>query len=179
MTDTTDISGYGYANAELNDSHGYLLPALRAELGRLTCEKRLFDLGCGNGSIGAAVHGDGWDVTGCDVSAEGIAQEQARHPHLTLRTHAVLAAGTGWHRDRIVPLSRLLEESGAGADRQDGRAFPRAVGPWPHQVLVDPDADHAADRGRLRDAAFRTGGAGAAAGQIDDRHRPQARLTGP
>ena len=86
MTDTTDISGYSYADAELNDSHGYLLPALRAELGRLACEKRLFDLGCGNGSIGAAVHGDGWDVTGVDVSSEGITQAQARHPHLTLRT---------------------------------------------------------------------------------------------
>jgi len=36
MTDTaTDISGYGYTDADLNDSHVYLLPALRTELGRL------------------------------------------------------------------------------------------------------------------------------------------------
>jgi len=87
MTDTaTDISGYGYTDADLNDSHVYLLPALRTELGRLGVEKRLFDLGCGNGSIGAAVQRDGWDVTGVDVSAEGIAQARARHPHLKLRT---------------------------------------------------------------------------------------------
>lgn len=86
MTDTADISGYSYADAELNDSHGYLLPALRAELARLSCGKRIFDLGCGNGSIAVAVSEDGWEVTGVDVSAEGIAQAQARHPHLQLRT---------------------------------------------------------------------------------------------
>lgn len=86
MTDTTDISGYGYEDAELNDSHTYLLPALRAELARVPGEQRIFDLGCGNGSIAAAISEDGWDVTGVDVSAEGIAQAQARHPHLKLRT---------------------------------------------------------------------------------------------
>lgn len=83
---TTDVSGYKYDDSELNDSHTYLLPALQAELSRLRTEKRLFDLGCGNGSIGAAVAKKGWDVTGVDISSEGIQQAQDRYPHLKMKT---------------------------------------------------------------------------------------------
>lgn len=87
MNDSTDISGYIYDDGELNDSHGYLLPALRAELERLMGDdKRLFDLGCGNGSIGAAVSRDGWDVIGVDVSSDGIAYANRVHPELRLET---------------------------------------------------------------------------------------------
>lgn len=42
MTDTTEVSGYGYA--ELDDSHGYLLPSLWTELARPGADKCLFDL---------------------------------------------------------------------------------------------------------------------------------------
>jgi 2-polyprenyl-6-hydroxyphenyl methylase/3-demethylubiquinone-9 3-methyltransferase len=87
MNDNTDISGYGYEDGELNSSHGYLLPALQTELGRLDGDdKRLFDLGCGNGSIGAAVGREGWDVTGVDVSSDGIAYANRVHPELRLET---------------------------------------------------------------------------------------------
>jgi 2-polyprenyl-3-methyl-5-hydroxy-6-metoxy-1,4-benzoquinol methylase len=80
------VPNYAYADAELNESHAYLLPALRAELAGLSCEKRILKLGCGNGSIAAEITKDGWDVTGVDVSADGIAQAQARYPHLKVRT---------------------------------------------------------------------------------------------
>lgn len=65
MKSTEEIAGYRYEDAEVNASHAYLLPALRAELARLGVrDKRLFDLGCGNGSVGAVVHAqDGWAVT--------------------------------------------------------------------------------------------------------------------
>ena len=43
---------------------------------------RLFDLGCGNGSVGAALHEDGWSVTGVDPSVEGIATARAAYPFL-------------------------------------------------------------------------------------------------
>ena len=87
MNDNTDISGYGYEDGELNSSYGYLLPALQTELGRLDGDdKRLFDLGCGNGSIGAAVGREGWDVTGVDVSSDGIAYANRVHPELRLET---------------------------------------------------------------------------------------------
>lgn len=87
MKQNTDISGYLYEDGELNDSHSYLLPALQEALARLNPgDKRLFDLGCGNGSIGAAVSGKGWDVTGVDVSADGIEYANRVHPQLKLET---------------------------------------------------------------------------------------------
>ena len=87
MTSDTNISGYRYEGGATNSSHGYLLPALRAELARLNISsRRVFDLGCGNGSIGAALHADGWDVTGVDPSSEGIRQAKLHHPDLKLAT---------------------------------------------------------------------------------------------
>lgn len=87
MKQIEEISGYRYADACINDSHAYLMPALRAELARLEINgKRLFDLGCGNGSVGAELNREGWDVTGVDPSAEGIAQAKALHPELRLDT---------------------------------------------------------------------------------------------
>lgn len=44
----------------------------------------MFDLGCGNGSVAGAVALAGWDVTGVDPSAEGIAHAQRRYPNLRL-----------------------------------------------------------------------------------------------
>lgn len=35
MNENADIFGCGYDDCELNSSHGYLLPALQTELGRL------------------------------------------------------------------------------------------------------------------------------------------------
>lgn len=84
VADGTDLSGYSYEDAELNHSHEYLLPSLKAELAKLRGEKRVFELGCGNGSIGAAMAAEGWDVTGVDVSEDGIKQAQERHPELKL-----------------------------------------------------------------------------------------------
>ncbi len=88
MKATDAIAGYRYEDAEVNASHDYLLPAVRAELARRATggAKRLFDLGCGNGSVGAVLAADGWEVTGVDPSSEGIAQAKARHPGLRLET---------------------------------------------------------------------------------------------
>lgn len=86
MKNADQISGYRYSNAEVSCAHGYLLPAVRAELLRLNREQRtensIFDLGCGNGSVGAVLHSDGWKVTGVDPSDEGIAEAQKNFPML-------------------------------------------------------------------------------------------------
>ena len=47
-------------------------------------ERRLFELGCGNGSVANELAGRGWDVTGVDPSVEGIRQAQAAYPGLKL-----------------------------------------------------------------------------------------------
>ncbi|HMO09586.1 MAG TPA: methyltransferase domain-containing protein [Paracoccaceae bacterium] len=100
MKSSDSISGYRYGDAETNTSHGYLLPAVKAELAGIGSgvPKRLFDLGCGNGSVGAVLHGMGWNVTGVDPSEEGIAQARARYPGLRFETGSAyddLAASYG------------------------------------------------------------------------------------
>lgn len=83
-----EISGYVWEDAELNSSHGYLLPALKGILTRKTlphARKRLFELGCGNGSVASELVRLGWEVTGVDPSEQGIAQANARFPAIPLR----------------------------------------------------------------------------------------------
>lgn len=84
----SEVNGYRWADAELTCAHDYLLPTVMAEVTRLgaklTGPKRIFELGCGNGSVANALAVDGWDVTGVDPSIEGIAQAKLRYPHLRL-----------------------------------------------------------------------------------------------
>lgn len=102
MSTDIPISGYGYADAGLNTSHGYLLPALRQELAgsRRLGATTLFDLGCGNGSVAAALAAEGWSVTGVDPSTDGIAQANRSYPGLGLEMGSAyddLAARYGRH----------------------------------------------------------------------------------
>ena len=87
MKDKNEIDGYRYEDGENSCAHPFLLPAVRCELARLDPGKdnlRLFDLGCGNGSVGAVLQNDGWEVTGVDPSVEGIEQARKAHPLLRL-----------------------------------------------------------------------------------------------
>jgi 2-polyprenyl-6-hydroxyphenyl methylase/3-demethylubiquinone-9 3-methyltransferase len=63
------------------------MPTLRSELRALNRgdARRLFDLGCSNGSVAAALAQDGWHVTGVDPSREGIAVANDAHPELPFR----------------------------------------------------------------------------------------------
>lgn len=56
MKEAQSISGYIYKDFETNQSHDYLLPAVIAERENVRLQlgergARLFDLGCGNGSV--------------------------------------------------------------------------------------------------------------------------------
>jgi 2-polyprenyl-6-hydroxyphenyl methylase/3-demethylubiquinone-9 3-methyltransferase len=82
-----DITGYKWGDSAPTCAHAYLLPALLNELGPLFARlpagtRRLFDLGCGNGSVAVLLSREGWDVTGVDPSTEGIARAKAEHPDL-------------------------------------------------------------------------------------------------
>lgn len=86
---TTQPQGYHWHDAALNSSHEYLLPCVTAELSRLASplppgSRRVFELGCGNGSVANALAQQGWEVVGVDPSLEGIAQANATYPHLKL-----------------------------------------------------------------------------------------------
>ena len=82
-----DISGYRHSHTGLNHSHECLLPPMERLLGEIELppgERRLFELGCGNGSVANELAGRGWDVTGVDPSAEGIECARAAYPELKL-----------------------------------------------------------------------------------------------
>lgn len=82
-----DISGYRYDGPSLGHQHAYLLPTVLSLLDGLALpdgERRLFELGCGNGSVAHELSQRGWEVTGVDPSAEGIAQAKAAYPALRL-----------------------------------------------------------------------------------------------
>ncbi len=89
MSDQTDIAGYRWDSAELTCAHEYLLPAVMAEMARIKAASlagggRVFELGCGNGSVADVLANQGWDVTGVDPSTDGVAQAKARYPALRL-----------------------------------------------------------------------------------------------
>ena len=88
METAVDISGYTYEDPELNASHDYLVPALLEELASLglpSTQKRLFELGCGNGSVAEVLTRQGYQMTGVDASAQGIEQAKRCYPHLNLQ----------------------------------------------------------------------------------------------
>jgi 2-polyprenyl-6-hydroxyphenyl methylase/3-demethylubiquinone-9 3-methyltransferase len=46
---------------------------------------RIFELGCGNGAVAEVLTRHGYQLTGVDVSIQGVEQAQRRHPHLLLQ----------------------------------------------------------------------------------------------
>jgi 2-polyprenyl-3-methyl-5-hydroxy-6-metoxy-1,4-benzoquinol methylase len=82
-----DNTGYCYSDAQMNHSHGFLLPAVMSILEEqhlLGEQRRMIDLGCGNGSVANYLTQKGWDVTGVDPSEEGILQANKNYPYLKL-----------------------------------------------------------------------------------------------
>lgn len=85
---TTDIDGYVYPSNQTSHAHGYLLPSVLNILGshfnQSEQAKRVFDLGCGNGSVANVLSGKGYSVCGVDPSVEGIKVANASFPELQL-----------------------------------------------------------------------------------------------
>jgi 2-polyprenyl-3-methyl-5-hydroxy-6-metoxy-1,4-benzoquinol methylase len=75
------MTHYPYFNAEANTSHAYLLPGLLSVLATHP-GRRIFEVGCGNGSIAKILESRGYEVAGVDPSETGIAQ--AAHPRLRI-----------------------------------------------------------------------------------------------
>lgn len=122
-----------YDSSETSCAHAYLLPAIE----RIVAERRperIFDLGCGNGSV-ANVLSRYAPVIGVDPSTSGVEIANANFPHLKIEVGSAyddLAARYG-------TFPRLLEKPRHGGVGHDGCAFHGAVGWRPHQVLVDAD----------------------------------------
>ena len=78
---------YGYHSAGLGCSHGYLLPTVFEILEAGSREQgaaRIFELGCGNGSVANELQRRGFDVQGIDYSESGIRVAREHYPDLKL-----------------------------------------------------------------------------------------------
>jgi 2-polyprenyl-3-methyl-5-hydroxy-6-metoxy-1,4-benzoquinol methylase len=80
MSGGASLARYRWHSAAPSHAHAYLLPTVRRALAaglERGARKRLFDLGCGNGSVARLFADEGWDVLGVDPSEEGMARARA------------------------------------------------------------------------------------------------------
>ncbi len=78
--------GYVYEDASLSHTFDYLYPVVSRELadrGLPQADRRIFELGCGNGSFANELAARGFDVCGVDASEQGIAFAHRHYPHLS------------------------------------------------------------------------------------------------
>jgi 2-polyprenyl-6-hydroxyphenyl methylase/3-demethylubiquinone-9 3-methyltransferase len=82
-----DDSGYTWRDELPTCAHGYIWPFLARLIDRLPLtgkDRRVFDLGCGNGATAHWLSERGWEVTGVDPSEEGIRTALRAWPELRL-----------------------------------------------------------------------------------------------
>ncbi|MCL5778827.1 class I SAM-dependent methyltransferase [Limibaculum sp. FT325] len=134
----TGQGGYAYSSAALNLSHAYLLPAVRRLLARSGArERRIFEVGCGNGSVANALSAEGWSVTGIDPSAEGIAHARAAYPHLRLEPGSAYDPLASIYGTFPIVLSLEVVEH-VYAPRDYARAVADLLEPGGHAILSTP-----------------------------------------
>lgn len=77
---------YHYSDADCSHAHAYLLPRISQIIDDLDVDdgSRVFDLGCGNGSVAAWLARKGFEVTGVDPSEEGVAEANRSYPSLDI-----------------------------------------------------------------------------------------------
>jgi 2-polyprenyl-6-hydroxyphenyl methylase/3-demethylubiquinone-9 3-methyltransferase len=76
--------GYRYTNAEASPAHEYLLPTITNILNSEPGRRRIFEIGCGNGSVANELAAMGFDVTGIEPSCDGIAYAKSAYPSLNI-----------------------------------------------------------------------------------------------
>lgn len=89
MKELDSIAGYKYSSSKISITHACLLPTVERELAaafqsKNSDHKRVFDVGCGNGSVAHWMTDLGYEVTGIDPSKDGIEQARESYPNLKL-----------------------------------------------------------------------------------------------
>ena len=83
MPISRDTPAYDPHDAELNHSHAYLHPIVAGVLANLAIDpnnRRVFELGCGNGSYANQIANMGFEVVGVDTSEQGILHANRNFP---------------------------------------------------------------------------------------------------
>lgn len=82
-------SEYQYFESEIGGHHSYLAPTVLKALGSRRwpeSERRVFELGCGNGSFADILRDHGYTVTAVDTSSSGIAVAKKNYPGIAFST---------------------------------------------------------------------------------------------
>ena len=85
---TASTGGYGYFNSNPAHTNAYLWPVVENVLEqhfRGRTDRRVFDVGCGNGALAHRLSEWGYEVAGVDPSESGIRQANENWPALNLR----------------------------------------------------------------------------------------------
>jgi 2-polyprenyl-3-methyl-5-hydroxy-6-metoxy-1,4-benzoquinol methylase len=82
-------NSYEWLDANAVPAHQYLLPAIRSLLPADGKGCRVLDMGCGNGRVASHLAAEGFDVTGFDLSPDGIDIARRAHPTLTFEVGSV------------------------------------------------------------------------------------------
>lgn len=81
-----DSTSYTYRSTEGAHTDAYLWTTVEKLLAKsVSANRRVFDLGCGNGTLARRLEGLGYEVFGVDPSEEGIAQARIADPATRLR----------------------------------------------------------------------------------------------
>lgn len=76
--------GYAYHDTVAAHTESYLWGPILNEISN-SPQKRIFDLGCGNGAFAVELASKGFDVSGVDPSTDGIRIANVAHPKLNLK----------------------------------------------------------------------------------------------
>ncbi|PYL66976.1 MAG: hypothetical protein DMF28_10235 [Verrucomicrobia bacterium] len=146
------VAEYHHSSAEAPHTEAYLWPriiSLCAELGA----RRVVDIGCGNGALCRELARRGYEVVGCEPSADGVQLARSSAPELVFHQLGVdddpsVVGNESFRRSRYHQhaVSRLLEESSSCARQQVGRTSQSLLGRRTHQVLVAQDSLAAVER---------------------------------
>ena len=78
---------YGWQDTTLTEANCLLIPAILKLLPKR--KVRILDLGCGNGTLAAALHRQGYDVVALDASVDGIDLARQQFPGIRFETFSI------------------------------------------------------------------------------------------
>jgi len=82
---------YGWEDTELTEANHLLIPHILGQLPQKPV--RILDLGCGNGTLAAALQARGHEVVAVDASADGVELARQHFPGIRFETASVYEEG--------------------------------------------------------------------------------------
>ncbi|MHB8405667.1 MAG: class I SAM-dependent methyltransferase [Gammaproteobacteria bacterium] len=88
-TKENQLSNYGWDSTDPTHAHNYLWPAIKRLVGNHGQRLSILDIGCGNGYIAARFAEQGHEVTGLDVSPDGLSMARRAYANIRFEVASV------------------------------------------------------------------------------------------